>query len=190
MSFGRPRVLVSNPSGKSVLIESYDEPTSKRKKLGGQSNRKNKTPRTTTFQVKGSLQQAPVVEPSAGPSRNPNSQPSVPMPSESAGDDESLLDGGEDGREEEGQEKTTGSQKQVRRLLKLILFAHHHFPSRTPIITSDSGRKNQLKHICTPCTTVARPLLLHFVNFARRQPKPFTNAFLVWASPLLVTLVS
>jgi hypothetical protein len=113
MSFGRPKVLISNPSGKSVQIEPYDEPAPKRKKSGGHSNRKNKAPKTTTFQVKGSLQQVPVVKPFAGPSGNQSSQPAVPTLSESAGDDEFPLGGGEEGDEEEGQDKTTSSQKQV-----------------------------------------------------------------------------
>lgn len=107
MSHSRPKVLVSNSSGKSVVIEHYDERAPKRKKPAGQNSRKNKSARTTTFQVKGSLQDS-VAEPSAGPSRLPNLQPPASAPAEPTQDREFLSS-----NQEQGQQETKNSKKQV-----------------------------------------------------------------------------
>lgn len=114
MSGARPKVLLSNPSGKSVVLEHFNEGAPKRKKSTSQNARKNKSARTTTFQVKGSIQQNSVVETSAGPSQVPNPQPPAPILSETAKDDNFAPSNGEHGKE-----NAQGKQKQVRSLLAL-----------------------------------------------------------------------
>jgi hypothetical protein len=114
MSSARPKVLLSNPSGKSVVLEHYNEGAPKRKKSTGQNARKNKSAWTTTFQVKGSIQQNSVVETSAGPSQVSNPQLPAPILSETAKNEDFAPSNGE-----EGEEKAQSKQKQVRLRLGL-----------------------------------------------------------------------
>lgn len=165
MSSAHPKVLLSNPSGKSVVIEHYNEAAPKRKKSTGQNVRKSKSAQTTTFQVKGSIQQNPVVETSAGPSRVPHPQLPAPILSEPAKHEDFTPSNGE-----EGEEKAKGKQKQVRLLLQLRpVCSPPTLVLRIPTLTFVSGRRSRLTRTYTPCTTSTPPLLFSFANFVKHR---------------------